>query len=269
MGEELNILYLLKAEAVREIILARRYLFEAIASLIMLYVTFMGIYFAVRKLAIGGADGTIATYQLVGFILWILAMTAIGVFSDDINNNAVIGVLEQIFLSPNGLLRYIICKALSRTLIQIVPLSVLLIIVLLSTGIRLILEPAPLLIILLLTITGFFGLGLIFGGLVLLYKRIGPVSVMVRGVLLFVTGAIIPIDQFPANLQTAAKFFPMTQGLIMLRKVTVDGTSLLELVQNGDMMLLTINSFAYLVLGLFTFKIMENLSRNKGVIGVY
>jgi len=265
----MNILLLLKAEMVREIILARRYLFEAVVSLIMLYVTFMGIYFAVRKLAIGGDDITIASYQLVGFLVWIMAMTTIGIFADDIGSNAIIGVLEQIFLSPNGLLKYIICKALSRTLIQILPLAVLLIIVLFSTGIKLILDPIAIITILSLTVAGFFGLGLIFGGLVLLFKRIGPVSAMVRGILLFVTGAIIPIDKFPASMQAVAKLFPMTQGLIMLRKVTVKGDSLWTLTQNGDMMLLTINSLCYIILGLTTFKIMENLSRNKGVIGVY
>ena len=160
----MNILFLLKAEIVREIILARRYLFEAIVSMMMLYITFMGIYFAVRKLAVGGDDITIASYQLIGFLLWILAMASIGVFSDEINVSATIGVLEQIFLSPNGLLRFIICKAISRTLIQIIPLAILLLIVLFSTGIRLVLDPVATIIILLLTVAGFYGLGLFFGG---------------------------------------------------------------------------------------------------------
>ena len=113
------------------------------------------------------------------------------------------------------------------------------------------------------------GLDCFLGGLALLYKRIGPVTMMFRGALLFVTGAMIPVDKFPAALQMAAKFFPMTQGLIMLRKVAVSGDSLWSLIQNGDVLILIINSFSYLILGLGTFKIMENLSRDKGVIGVY
>jgi len=265
----MNILFLLKAEIVREVLLARRYLFEAIVSLIMVYITFMGIYFAVRKLAIGGDDISIASYQLVGFLLWIFAMSTIGIFSDEINASALVGVLEQIFVSPNGLLRFIICKAVSRTLIQIIPLVTLLLILLFSTGIRLKLDLLAITTILSLTIAGFYGLGLFFGGLALLYKRIGPVTMMVRGALLFVTGAMIPIDKFPAFLQVVAKLFPMTQGLIMLRKVTVKGDSLWALIQNGDMSILIINSLIYLTVGLATFKVMENLSRNKGVIGVY
>ena len=265
----MNLLFLLKAEIVREIILARRYFFEASVGMVMLYITFMGIYFAVRKLAIGGEGMTIASYQLVGFFLWTIAISTIGIFSDDIGGSAVIGVIEQIFLSPNGLLRYIVCKAIGRTLIQIVPLSILLMIVLSTTGIRLILDPAGIITILLLTIAGFYGLGLLFGGLVLRFKRIGPLTIMVRGALLFVTGAIIPIDKFPLPLQMAAGLFPMTQGLIMLRKITVNGNSLWALIQSGDMLILIINSLGYLILGLVVFKIMENLSRNKGVMGVY
>ena len=265
----MNILFLLKAQIVKEIILARRYLFEATASMIMLYITFMGIYFAVRKLAIGGTDINIASYQLVGFLLWIFALTLIGIFADDISGSAVVGVLEQLFLTPTGILRYLICMAIGRTLLQSIPIAILLVIVLFTTGIRLILDPTAIITILLLTIIGFYGLGLLFGGLALLYKRIGPVTAMVRGALLFASGALIPIDKFPPPLQIVCKLFPMTQGLIMLRKVTVNGDSLWALIQNGDMLILIVNSLIYLVLGLATFKFMENLSRNKGVIGAY
>lgn len=237
--------------------------------MIMLYITFMGIYFVVRKFAIGGTDINIASYQLVGFLLWSFALTLIGIFAEDISGSAVVGVLEQLFLTPTGILRYLICMAIGRTLLQIVPTAILLVIVLLTTGIRLILDPTAIIVILLLTIAGFYGLGLLFGGLALLYKRIGPVTAMVRGALLFASGALIPIDKFPPYLQTVCKLFPMTQGLIMLRKVTVNGDTLWALIQNGDMSLLVINSLSYLFLGLAVFKIMENLSRDRGVIGVY
>lgn len=267
--DTMNTLFLLKAEIVREFILARRYLFEAIVSLIMVYITFMGIYFAIRKLAIGGEDIGIASYQLIGFLLWILAMTSIGVFPNEINESATIGVLEQIFLSTGGVLRFIMCKAISRTLIQIVPLTIVLMIIIFTTGIRLILDPLAILTILLFTIAGFYGLGLLFGGLALLYKRIGPVTLLVRGALLFITGAIIPVDEFPDFFQGVAKLCPMTQGLIMLRKVTVEGDSLWALIHNGDMLTLLINSLIYLILGVTTFKIMESFSRYKGVIGLY
>lgn len=131
------------------------------------------------------------------------------------------------------------------------------------------LDPLAIITILLFTIAGFYGLGLLFGGLALLYKRIGPVTLLVRGALLFVTGAIIPVNEFPGFFQGVAKLCPMTQGLIMLRKVTVKGDSLWVLIQNGDMLILIINSLIYLILGLATFKIMENLSRYRGVIGLY
>jgi ABC-2 type transport system permease protein len=220
-------------------------------------------------LAIGGEGGTMASYQLVGFFLWAISAVIMGIFSDDIAGNAVAGVIELIFLSPTGLLRYIVCKAISRVLLQIIPFSILLILVLYTTGVKLMLDPVPTLIILTLTMTGFCGLGLIFGGLVLRFKRIGPISLLVRGALLFVTGVMIPVDKFPLQMQTISQLFPMTQGLIMMRKVTVNGISLWELIQNGDMLILIVNSLAYLIVGVVVFKFMENVTRNKGVMGVY
>lgn len=73
-----------------------------------------------------------------------------------------------------------------------------------------------------------WGLGLLFGGLAVLYKRVGPVDLVVRTLFLFLAGVFVPITIFPAWAQVVAKALPMTYAYELLRMVVVDGIPLAE-----------------------------------------
>lgn len=73
-----------------------------------------------------------------------------------------------------------------------------------------------------------WGLGLLFGGLAVLYKRVGPIDLVVRTLFIFLAGVFVPVEVFPGWAQALARFLPMTYAYELLRMVAVDGIPLAE-----------------------------------------
>jgi ABC-2 type transport system permease protein len=82
--------------------------------------------------------------------------------------------------------------------------------------------------VLALGIACMWGLGLLFGGLAILYKRIGPVDLVVRTLFIFLAGVFVPIEVFPAWAQVVASLLPMTYAYQLLQQIVVDGIPLGE-----------------------------------------
>ena len=87
--------------------------------------------------------------------------------------------------------------------------------------------------------------------------------------LLFLIGVLLPVHHFPAWLETIAVFLPTTQGIIVLRKVVVDGASLTAVWQDGSMVFLAVQSILFLVAGWILFNIGEQIAKRRGTLGQY
>lgn len=77
-----------------------------------------------------------------------------------------------------------------------------------------------------LGVTCMWGLGLLFGGLAILYKQLGPIDLVVRTLFLFLAGVFLPIEVFPAWAQALAQFLPMTHAYQLLHFIAVEGAPL-------------------------------------------
>ncbi|MDE2822892.1 MAG: ABC transporter permease, partial [Chloroflexota bacterium] len=120
-----------------------------------------------------------------------------------------------------------------------------------------------------LTMVGLFGFGYAIGGLTLVFKQISSVSGLLTNVLLFLNGALLPVHHFPAWLETIAVFLPTTQGIIVLRKVVVDGASLTAVWEDGSMVFLAVQSILFLVVGWALFNVGERVAKRSGTLGQY
>jgi ABC-2 type transport system permease protein len=138
-----------------------------------------------------------------------------------------------------------------------------------TTGIFLHIPLFPTTIIFLLTVAGLYGLGFALAGLALVFKRLGPIMGILNMIFLLFTGAIVPLDGFPNIIQCLAHSLPLTDGLKILRMVILEEKSLFYVINNGDMLRLTINSSIYLLLGVVVFKWCYKEARKRGVIGHY
>lgn len=265
--------YVIYAEILREFITTRRYILEAVSGLAMVYILFMGFFFAGQGFTVPSTPQTLSRIDLahraVGFILWLFALNSVGHFSNAIRDESHIGVMEQIALSPSGLIVDMCGRAIGKTIIDTVMIGLVLLTIIATTGVSLSFPILPVSLIFVLTLVGLYGLGFFFGGLALIYKRLGSITIVVRFAFLILTGAITPIESFPKWLQLICKSLPMTEGLKILRLIMVERRSFLSIVGSGEVALLVLNSTIYMIVGLLSFKYFENLARDKGLLGVY
>lgn len=268
----INVAYVLNAEIVREFITLKRYFLEAASGLAMVYILFLGFFFSAHPFRGGTphpANAIDLAHRAVGFILWLFALNSIGHFSNAIRDEAQIGIMEQIALSPSGLIVNMWGRAIGKTIVDCLTIGLVLITIIVSTRISLSFPPLSVAVVFILTLSGLYGLAFFFGGLTLIYKRLGNVTLVVRFAFLILTGAVTPIQNFPAWLQIIAKTLPMTQGLKILRLLMIENIPFAAVVQSGDLLWLIVNSACYIALGLISFRIFEGFARERGLLGVY
>ena len=252
-------------EARKELLITWNYRANLIIELLTLAVLFIFISYFV-------GTGAIATQGLpaflLGYLIWFYAAIAISSMSSNLLGEASVGTLEQLYMSPVPtwvlFLGRVIATFLKST-IMVVLVGVTLMLVL---RINLPLELAALPPFF-LTMVGLFGFGYAIGGLTLMYKQISSVSNLVNNMLLFLNGALLPIQYFPEWLETTARMLPTTQGIIVLRRVVIDGASLTAVWEDGSMVFLAVQSVVFLMVGWVLFNIGERIAKWRGSLGQY
>lgn len=268
-----DVIHVLYGEVLREIITMRRYFLEAISGLVMVYILFIGFFFAGRGFTgqpiLQGVNSTDLAHRTVGFILWLFALNSVGHFSNAIRDESHIGIMEQIALSPSGLIVDMWGRAIGKTMIDCVMIGLVLLTIMVTTKVSLDFPVFSVGLVFILTLLGLYGLGFFFGGLSLIYKRLGSITIVVRFAFLILTGAITPIESFPPWLQVICKTLPMTEGLKILRLIMVEKRPFSVVLGSGALLILVINSAIYISVGLISFKYLENVARDRGLLGVY
>ncbi|NLF58282.1 MAG: hypothetical protein GX580_11660, partial [Candidatus Hydrogenedens sp.] len=101
----------MKAELVRSFIIMRRYWFRTITGMIMGYGMLMvlvaGFIYSrpqVEENLNKFSDPAAATNFVLGFIIGMFAFGVVGMFTQGIQGMATTGVLEQLCMSPHGLI---------------------------------------------------------------------------------------------------------------------------------------------------------------------
>jgi ABC-2 type transport system permease protein len=241
------------------------YQFDRLAEAVMMCITFTGLTFVV-----GG--GRIEQQQLpaalLGYLVWLYAAKVIVTMSWNLRDESQTGTLEQIYMSPTAAEWLLLSQAVSRLLTTTILMTPLLLGLVVVLGVRLPLRPAALLV-LLLTILGLFGFGLLLAGVTLLFKQVESFADLVQYGLIFFNGAFIPIERFPAWLSQFAQLLPTTQGIRLLRQILLEGRSLAGLWADGDLLWLTLHSLAFFVAGWLVFKWCETAARQRGTLGQY
>jgi ABC-type polysaccharide/polyol phosphate export permease len=102
-----------------------------------------------------------------------------------------------------------------------------------------------------------------------MYKRIGPVTSIVRTSFLFLTGALVPLDVLPKALKTLALFLPMTDGVALIQRLLVNNTPLQDVFLSVGMLRCLANALIYFTVGVFAFWHFERKARKEGLLAVY
>ena len=286
----------LKAELVRSFIIMRRYWFATLTGIVMGYGTLMMLIVAfmsntdqVQEFA----DNTVG--RVLGFIIGLFAFGIVGMFSQGLSNMSRTGELEQLYMSPHGLITNFLARSFVGSITTIISSTILLTMIAYTVKGRLHPDPLPTIILLSLTYLNLIGFGFMVGGVVLIVKQTGQLAIMVRFVLMGV--AIVAseaIDTWRHGLLNVvrwmAHFLPITDAAICFKYVLIRNQMMPKLNDAGEAMLdaagapllyhmsvfqhssfyfLLLNCAIWTFVGMLCFRLMEDWARDKGTLGAY
>lgn len=277
----------MKAELVRTFIIMRRYWFRTITGMIVGYAFLLGFVLAItyNRQAIGAAaekftsSGQDATNLALGLIIGMFAFGIVGMFSQGLQELAQSGQLEQLCMSPHGLVTNFMARSVVASVSNILTSALMIWLIAKSVSGQLHADFLPTVVLLTLTYFNLIGFGFMVGGLVLVFKQTGEIAVLIRMALfalaIFATDRI---NAWPIFLQILPHVLPITDAAICIKYVLIQGQTAVnsagETVYRSvffhpSFYFLLVSCVTWTVLGIACFKVMENWSRSKGTLGAY
>jgi ABC-type polysaccharide/polyol phosphate export permease len=117
-----------------------------------------------------------------------------------------------------------------------------------------------------LTVIDIVGFALVIGGLALSLPQIGAIVHLFSGLILLLNGTFIPLEWYPAWVQTLARFLPTTLGVLVTRKVVLEGQSLSSVWADGTLPWLIIYTAGLFVLGWLVFLLNDRRAMQRGTL---
>ena len=253
-------LVLVRTIVAKSVILLKRYAFNTVSQLAGLYMMFVVLFFGGRALAGAAFDDTLAGL-IVGFFLFTMAIVAFSGLSWDLMREAQWGTLEQLFMTPYGFEWVMVVKTSVNVLLSLLWGSIMLALMMATTGRFLHVDVLTVVPVALLTLASAVGIGFVFGGLALVYKRIESVFQLFQFGFIGLIGA--PVGRYPF-----LEALPISLGSHLLRRTMGEGVRLWEL-PPGDLAVLVANAAVYFAVGLLVFRFASRKARRDGVLGHY
>lgn len=246
----------------KEYILFKRYFFNSIGALITIYIIFLLLFLGYKGL-IGNSPsfGKNVEGLVVGYSLWMFALISYQEISNNISKECREGTLEQLYMSAYPFRWILIMRTLSSVLFNFILIGIMTFLIMITSGRYLNIDLLSIIPIILLTLLCFYSIGLIAGGLTLVFKRIDSYLQIIQF-------AIIGFIAAPVGKVPWFKYLPGTLGANMLKKIMVEGESIFKFSIN-QIFELTIIGIVYLLLGSIVYKICENKAMKKGILGHY
>jgi ABC-2 type transport system permease protein len=252
-------------ETYKRLLLLWAYKFNFFTQMIMFGFIFIGISFFIS----GGQPNTgQLAPALLGYLLWFYALAAIGDMSWGLREETQTGTLEQMYMSPLPTGVLMLGRSVASLIVStmMVSITAVVLILLLNVHLPMRLAGVPVFV---LTIAGLYGFAFMLAGATLIFKQVEALANALQNMLLFLNGAFLPVERLPGWLEVFAHTLPTTQGIIVLRRVVLDGASLAQVWQDGSLIWLTIHSTLYFVVGWFVFRWCEQKARQRGALGQY
>ncbi len=236
----------------------RRYFLNTIMQISGIFILFLLVFFGLRSFEAGTET---LKGSIVGFAMWTFAVGAYSNMSWGLLQEARDGTLEQLYLTPSTFRRISAYKVFASFIFQFVVFIVFLIIMMVTTGQYLYLDPG-LIILVGLTLLSVYGLGYIMGGLSLVFKKVQAANQILM--FLFILLLVLPTitDHHVIYL------VPISWGNYLINQMMVNGLTLLDFTLY-EYSLLIFNSLGYLIFGLLVFALMEKTAKKKGLLGHY
>jgi ABC-2 type transport system permease protein len=238
-----------------------RYPVEAVVGVVAYYGIFLVLFLGAKTF--GGpnvATGDTLSAIAIGYIVFLLAQQSYQQFQGQVLQESMAGTLEQLALSPYGLYSVLMVDFIAQALLMTAIFGVVIVPIMATTGRWLHFDVLSVVPLVVLTMAGVVGFGLVMGGLGLVFKRVGTLGGILS--LGFLPLVAAPIDRYPL-----LKLLPVGHGNVLLRDVLVESRSVFD--QPLELLILVGVSAVYVVLGSLVFLAMDRRARDRALLGQY
>jgi ABC-2 type transport system permease protein len=218
--------------------------------------------------SLNGYRGGYFPFVLIGLALSGYLRTALGSFSEAVRQEQMIGTLEAVLSTPTKPSAMVLCMSLWNFVSSSISVMVYFLSGILLFGLKF--PHANILTALvvgILTVLAFSGIGILSASFIMVFKRGNPLPWFISSIFSLFGGVYFPITVLPKFLQFVSYFLPLTYSVEALRKALLKGYSLIDLVP--DMFILIIFSIVLLPLSIFTFSLAVKKVKRDGTLAYY
>jgi ABC-2 type transport system permease protein len=206
-------------------------------------------------------------YIVIGTTVWMWQNIVLWDIGFSLRNEQMRGTLESNWLSPTWRFSYL----LGHTGPQIISMLMFIGITALEFGflfgVKLNGSVWMILLVMLAAVPSIYGLGFAFASLVITVKEANAFVFLIRGLVMIFCGITFPISLLPGWMQSFAMWLPPTYLIHGMRAAAFSNAGVTELLP--DLTPLVLFGVVWLVIGYFTFLLMERRARQTGAIGQY
>jgi ABC-2 type transport system permease protein len=246
------------------------FLVSLLGNLLVLAVFyFVGKTVGVDKIpALEAYGGNFFAFLLIGVALTDCVGVSLTAFATQIREGQMTGTLEITLLSPVSLPVILIYSSLWGYFFSAIRLLLYLVVGGFIYGVDL--SKANIgagLLIFLLTVFAFMGLGILWASVVLLVKRGESIMMVFSYMVILTSGVLFPATVLPGWMATLSTLSPLTHALSGMRRALLQGAGLSGL--SSTMGVLTLFSLLLLAVGIAGFQYAVNLARHAGSLAEY
>ena len=246
----------------KEYIELTRYWFNTIIGIIVTLGLFLMLFYGLEGLTNNNdLFGSSSETLVVGYGLFILFTVAYNSISSMIVEESKNGTLQQLYMSKFSFRTLLIAKVISTSLFGIIIFIITIFIASLATRTSLNIDILTIIPIAIISSFSFISLGLLAGGLALVFKKIeGFLQILQFSVIAFISAPISKVYFF--------RYLPGTLGTSWINDIMINGNTLLDFTAMNYVELIFI-SLAHLIIGVIVYKCFENKAKKIGTLGYY
>jgi ABC-2 type transport system permease protein len=189
-------------------------------------------------------------------------------FGGKVRNEQMTGTLEAMLLTPTPIGTIVLGSSLWDFLLTLIKVLAYLVVGRLFFGVVIHLASVPqALLIIVLTVLAFSGIGILSAAFVLYLKRGDPITYLVASGSALVGGVFYPPEDMPAWLGGWSRFLPITYALHALRSALLKGSRLSDLWPDLRALLLFV--VVLLPVGILAFRFAVRKARQEGSLVQY
>jgi ABC-2 type transport system permease protein len=212
--------------------------------------------------------GSFLAFLLIGVALTDCVGISLTTFAKQIREGQLTGSFEVTLMSPVSLQTILICSALWPHLFSAIRFFFYLMLGTLMYSVEL--EQANLtagLLIFVLTVLSFAGVGMLWASVVLVIKRGEALITVIGYLVIIVSGTLFPPSLLPNWLQSLAKLIPLTHGLHGMRLALLQGYGIQELW--GTIVIMMVFTVTLIAVGLIAFNVAVHIAKRTGTLSQY